>query len=216
MLVLEQMTVNPVTIPSQMPVPEALALMREKKIRRLPVVDSHGKLVGIVSEKDLLYASPSPTTSLSVFEIPYLLSKIFVEKVMTKEVVTVSDDTPLESAALLMADRKIGGLPVMKGDKLVGIITETDMFRAFLNLLGGRRRGVRVTASTSGVPGTIAKVANAVFQAGGDIVGLGQTDTTTRGEPSWEITLKVQGVPKDKLIDALKPMVREIKDVRED
>jgi len=208
--------VNPVTIPSQMPVPEALALMREKKIRRLPVVDSHGKLVGIVSEKDLLYASPSPTTSLSVFEIPYLLSKIFVEKVMTKEVVTVSDDTPLESAALLMADRKIGGLPVMKGDKLVGIITETDMFRAFLNLLGGRRRGVRVTASTSGVPGTIAKVANAVFQAGGDIVGLGQTDTTTRGEPSWEITLKVQGVPKDKLIDALKPMVREIKDVRED
>jgi acetoin utilization protein AcuB len=212
-LVREQMTAAPVIIAPDSTVPDALGLMRSKKVRRLPVLDAKGKLVGIVSDKDLLYASPSPSTSLSVWEINYLLSKLKVEKIMTKKVVTISEDTPIEEAARIMADNKIGGLPVMKGDKMVGIITETDIFRSLLELLGGRRKGVRLSAAVSGAKGTYAKFAGAIAAAGGDIVGLGNHESTTPGR--WIITVKVQDLAKDKLVDAVKPIVQEILDVRE-
>ncbi|MEE8390052.1 MAG: CBS domain-containing protein, partial [Anaerolineae bacterium] len=92
------MTKRPITINKDTSVDRALELMRKEKVRRFPVLDKHGKLVGIVSEKDLLYASPSPATSLSVYEIPYLLSRIKMHDLMTKEVITVAEDTPLEEA----------------------------------------------------------------------------------------------------------------------
>jgi acetoin utilization protein AcuB len=214
MLVSERMTANPVVVKPEMPVPDALALMRARKIRRLPVLDAKDRLVGIVSDKDILYASPSPSTSLSVWEIHSLLAQLKVEKIMTKDVVTVLEDTPLEEAARIMADMKIGGLPVMRGNALAGIITETDLFRAFVDLLGGRRQGVRVAARVSGAKGTMARVTQAVFAAGGDIVGLGASDSADPTGKTWEIVLKVQGVQKDGLVLALKPHVIEIVDVR--
>ena len=210
MLVRERMTADPVVVSPDVPVPTALELMREKKVRRLPVLDAKGKLVGIVSEKDIIYASPSPSTTLSVWESRALLEKIKVEKVMTRDPVTITGDMPLEDAARIMADRKIGGLPVMNGDRLVGIVTETDLFRAFVNLLGGYRHGVRVTATTSEAKGTVARIAQAIFSVGGDIVGLGFNEAGG----SWKIALKVQGVSKDKLVAAMKPTVISIDDVR--
>jgi len=216
MLVRDQMTRNPVTVTQTSSVSDALALMREKKIRRLLVAEGKGTLVGIVSEKDLLYASPSPSTSLSVYEIPYLLSKLTVEKVMTRQVISVTEDSPLEDAALIMADRKIGGLPVLKDGKIVGIITETDIFRTFLKLLGGRAKGVRVTAIIPGAKGTLAKITGAVSAAGGDILGLGATEgTSPSGASVWELALKVQELPKAKVESLLKPFVSEIVDIRE-
>src|SRR5208337_4629344 len=98
--------------------------------------------------RDLLYASPSPATSLSIWELNYLLGKLTLDKVMTRDVITVAEDAPIEEAARMMADHKIGGLPVVKDGSLVGVITETDVFRAFLELLGARRPGVRITATT--------------------------------------------------------------------
>jgi acetoin utilization protein AcuB len=215
MLVREQMTMDPVTVGPEVSVPDALALMREKKVRRLPVLDAKKRLVGIVSDKDLLYASPSPSTSLNVWEIHSLLSKLTVEKVMTKTLVTIGEDTPVEQAARIMAERKIGGLPVVRGPDLVGIITETDIFTAFAELLGERRRGVRVYATTSGEKGTVAKVAGAIFAAGGDIVGLATAEAKIAGVMRWTITVKVQDVARDKLVAAVKPAVIEILDVRE-
>ena len=216
MLVRDHMTRNPVTVLPSLSVQDALALMREKRIRRLLVADAQGKLVGIVSEKDLLYASPSPTTSLSVYEIPYLLSRLSVEKVMTRQVISVSEDAPLEEAAIAMADRKIGGLPVLKDGALVGIITETDIFRTFLKLLGGRAKGVRATVRTSGAKGTLAKITGAVSEAGGDILGMGAIDLQTpSGAMMWQIALKVQGLAKEKISAVLKPLVEEIIDIRE-
>ena len=215
MLVRKRMTPNPITVTPDMSVSDGMRLMREKKVRRLPVLDSHGQLVGIVSDNDLLYASPSPATSLSVWEIHDLLYKLKIDKVMTREVITVTEDTPLEEAARIMADRRIGGLPVMADKKLVGIITETDVFKAFLGHLGARRPGVRVSVSLAEAKGTIAKIANAVAGAGGDIVGLGLSDPTPTSGGDWEITLKVQGVPKDKLVEAIRPVVHKILDVRE-
>ena len=215
MLVRKRMTPNPITVSPDTSVSDGMALMREKKVRRLPVVDGRGQLVGIVSDSDLLYASPSPATSLSVWEIHDLLYKLKIDKVMTRDVVTVTEDTPLEEAARIMVDRRIGGLPVMADKKLVGIITETDVFKAFLGQLGARRSGVRVAVSVSEAKGTIAKIASAIAGLGGDIVGLGLSDPTPNGGGEWEITFKVQDVPKDKLVEAIRPFVRKILDVRE-
>ncbi|MBI5030655.1 MAG: CBS domain-containing protein [Chloroflexi bacterium] len=214
MLVRERMTPNPITVSPTTSVNDALRLMREKKIKRLPVLDNRGQLVGIVSEKDLLYASPSPATSLNVWEIHELLGKLVVEKVMTPRVITVAEDQPLEDAARMMDDGKIGGLPVMRGKTLVGIITESDLFKAFLQFLGGRRPGVRVTAYISNTKGTLAKIAQAIFDAGGDIVGLAFSEDPDPKKQQWEIAIKVQGVPQAKLVETLRPVVREIIDVR--
>jgi len=209
------MTSNPVTITPETSVRDALQLMREKKIRRMPVLDSQGQLVGIISEKDLLYASPSSATSLNVWEIHDLLYKLKVQKVMTTRVLTVGEDQPLEDAARMMADAKIGGLPVMRGKTLVGIITESDLFKAFLQFLGGRRPGVRITAMIPNTKGTLAKITNAIFGVGGNIVGLAFSEDPNPGAAQWEMMVKVQDAPQAKLVEALKPVVREIMDVRE-
>jgi acetoin utilization protein AcuB len=215
MLVRERMTQNPVTIPPDMSVTHALRLMRERKVHHLPVLDGHGKLIGIVSDKDLLHASPSPVTSLAIWEITDLLSRLKVEKVLTPKVITVPEDMPLEEAARIMADSGIGGLPVMRDNTLVGIITRVDLFKAFLELLGGRRSGVRITVSIPGIKGTLAKIANSISGVGGDIVGLGLIEVSDTGGTNWEITFKVQDIPRDKIVEAIRSSVRDILDVRE-
>jgi acetoin utilization protein AcuB len=215
MFVRDRMTHNPITITVGTSISDALRLMREKNVRRLPVLDKHGNLAGIVSDSDLLYASPSPVTSLSVWEMHELLYRLKVETVMTKEVITVAADIPLEEAARIMADSKIGGLPVMDGKKLVGIITETDVFKAFLAQIGARRPGVRITIATAGAKGTMAKIASAILEVGGDIVGLGLSEPNSPSETHWMITFKVQDVPQDKLVKAIQPVVDKIIDVRE-
>jgi acetoin utilization protein AcuB len=214
MLVRERMSPHPVVIGPDTTVPDAITLMREKKVRRLPVLDTQQRLIGIVSDKDLLHASPSPLTSLSVWEMHTLLNKLTVDKVMTREVITVTEDTPIEEAARIMADRRVGGLPVVQGGALVGIITETDVFRSFLELLGGRRPGVRLTALMSGSKGTAARVLNAIFVAGGDIVGLGLSETPGGEGAPWELTLKVRDLTPDQLAQAVRPVVTSILDLR--
>jgi len=215
MLVHERMTRNPVTVTPETPVPDALRLMRDKKVRRFPVVDGQGRLTGIVSDRDLIHATPSPATTLAVWEIPELLAKIRVEHVMTRNVVTIAADVPLEEAARVMADNKIGGLPVMQGGTLVGIITETDLFKSFLEMLGGRRSGVRVAVSVQDAKGQLAKIANAIAGAGGDIVGLGVRELPETVDGQWEMVFKVQDVSQEALVAALKPVVHAVLDVRE-
>jgi len=214
MLIREHMTPQPVFVAPETPVLEAMIIMREKKIRRLPVLDVHGQLVGIVSDRDILEASPSPATSLAKWEIPELLSKLKIEAVMARQVITIPEDTPLEEAARIMADRRIGGLPVVKDKSLVGIITESDLFKVLLELLGGRRKGVRIMISTVGEKGTVAKITSAIYSAGGDIVGLGIKEAEGDGH-DWVITFKVQDVSLTSLVEAVKPLVKEILDVRE-
>ena len=128
MLVKERMSHPVITIKPEIPIMEAHELMQKEHIRRLPVINKHKRLVGIVSEKDLLHAEPSDVTSLDVWELHYMLSKIIVKEVMTRDVITITENTPLEEAARIMADNKIGGLPILRDDRVVGIITETDLF----------------------------------------------------------------------------------------
>jgi acetoin utilization protein AcuB len=187
--------------------------MHKESVRRLPVVDKKGHLIGIVSEKDLLHASPSDATSLSVWEVTYLLSKITVEGIMTTEVITINEDTPIEEAALIMTDSKIGGLPVVRDSELVGIITETDLFKVFLELLGAREAGVRLSVLVANKSGELAKLTNTILEIGGNIVSLG----TFMGESTEnrEVTLKVEGVDQQVLREAIEPIVERVIDVRE-
>lgn len=164
MYVRNRMTANPYTVTPETTIADALELMREKKISRVPVL-KNGKLVGIITERRLMEVSPSPATSLSIFEINYLLSKTKIEEVMTKKVITVSPDDLLEVAALLMRDHDVGGLPVLEGDKLVGIITETDIFDAFIEIMGFRDIGSRITLHIEeDKPGVLAEVAKIIAQ----------------------------------------------------
>jgi acetoin utilization protein AcuB len=213
MLVGERMSKPVITVRPETPMPEALDLMRKERIRRLPVVNKRGELIGIVTETNLLKASPSEATSLSIYEVTYLLSKLTVERIMTKPVVTVTEDTPLEEAARIMADHHFSGLPVMRGKELVGMITETSLFRVFLELLGARRAGVRVTVSLPDKPGELATLTRAVSELGGNIIALG----TTMGEsPSTGlVTFKVEGVKLEQLRKALLPLVKKLIDIRD-
>jgi acetoin utilization protein AcuB len=207
------MSRHPITVTADVHVDEALKMMRDNKVRRLPVIDKDGRLVGIVSEMDLLYASPSPATSLSVYEIHYLMARITVQDVMTKEVISIEEDTPLEEAARIMVDNKIGGLPVVRNGTLVGIITETDLFKIFLELLGAREKGVRLTLQVPNEKGALASITSQIAQMGGDIISLG----TFLGEDPTEglLTVKVAEVPQDQLVEALQTPERKLVDVRE-
>lgn len=214
MLVREGMTRDPIIISPEMSAPDALRIMRERKVRRLPVLDKHKHLVGVVTDRDLLRAAPSPSTTLAVYEIDTFFEKIKVSEVMTRDVITVSEDTPMEEAASLLADRKIGGMPVMQGNRLVGIITQTDLFKSFLEMLGGRRPGVRLSVTVLGGKGVLAKITNAISGVGGDIVGLAFREIADQVDHDWQITFKVQDVSEDQLVAAVRPLVTKIVDVR--
>ncbi len=125
------MTPNPITIDPKTTLPEAHKLMKECHIRRLPVVD-RGKVVGILTLGDVREASPSDASSLSIFELNYLLSKLTVENIMTRDPITIAPTGTIREAAQLMLEHKIGGVPVVDGEKLVGIITESDIFRVLV------------------------------------------------------------------------------------
>ena len=214
MLVRERMTRNPVLCGADLPVTDAFDLIKKEHIRRIPVIDKQGKLAGIVSDKDLMRVSPSPATTLSAYEIPYLLSKVKVNDVMTKKVITVTEDTPIEDAARIMVDNKIGGLPVVNAEGVVvGIITETDIFKTFLELIGARKPGVRITMYVKDVRGELARVAQAVANVGGNIVAT--VEVPGSDSTNYEVLLKVTDAPRDVLVEALKPIVVRIVDVRE-
>lgn len=212
MLVGERMTRNPVTIREDESIDDGLHLMRERKVRRLPVMDQAGQMVGMVSDKDLLHAAPSPATSLSVYELHYLLAKLKIKQIMSSQVIWVSPDTPIEEAARIMADNKIGGLPVMQDEKLVGIITETDIFRVLVELLGARTAGLRVTLSIHEGKGVLAKLARALADLGANIVSVVTYSDLTTGERL--ITMKISDADPAATQKALEGLGAKIVDFR--
>jgi acetoin utilization protein AcuB len=212
MFVGERMSHPVITVSPETPVHDALALFKKEHIRRAPVM-KNGKLLGIVSESDLLNASPSPVTSLSVWDMHYLMSKVTVKSVMTKKVKTIDVNTPIEEAARIMADTKIGGMPVTRSGKIVGMITETDLFKIFLELMGARTKALRVTALVQEKPGQLAKVTKAIAAAGGNFLSFGMfagPDTSSR-----VITFKVEGMSRDAVNKALAKVVKKFWDIRQ-
>ena len=214
MFVLDIMTRNPVTIHPDVPVTEAQVLMRREHIHRLPVIDHHGKLVGIISDKDLLNVTPSVATTLDMYEMTSLLAQLKVEKIMTRKVICANEDTLIEEAARLMADHDIGGLPVVKKDtSVVGIITESDVFHLFIEMFGSRRKGLRLTLLVPQKQGELAALAGAISAKGGNIIAFG----TAPGTDSTNAicVMKLEGISREVAIELTKPLVIEIKDIRE-
>ena len=197
MLVVERMTTEPVTIIGEAKVEEALGVIEERRLRHLPVMDENDALVGIVSEKELLRANRDES----------------VHSVMTRDVVTVTEYTALEEAARIMADHKISSLPVMRAGKLVGIITETALFRIFLEFLGAREKGVRLTMLVPEEKGMLASLTGEIAAMGGNILALG----TFMGEDPTNrmVAVKVADVPSEKLVAIMEALGMEIVDVRE-
>lgn len=213
MLIKKRMSQPVITVQPDMPVQDCLKLMQRERIRRTPVVEN-GRLVGIVSDKDLLNASPSDATSLSIWEINYLVSRIKVKDVMTKDVLTITEDMPIEEAARIMVDNKVGGLPVVKNGDVIGLITETDLFKLLLELMGAREPGVRVTAVVEDKPGELAAITQAVANAGGSFLAFGQFS----GDASSNriVTFKVRRLDETAISAVIEPVVKEIIDIRTD
>jgi len=211
MFVGERMSRPVISVTPDMPINDVLAMFRKEHIRRAPVIKD-GKLVGIVSERDLLNASPSSVTTLSVWELNYLISKVTVKNVMAKKVVTVEQDTPIEEAARIMADKKIGGVPVVSGTNVVGIITETDLFKILLELMGARQKAWRVTATIAEKPGTLAKLTQAIAQNGGNFISFGMFSGPDAN--SRVVTFKVDGLEKNRIREVLEPVVVKLWDMR--
>lgn len=212
MMVGRCMTKNPVTVTPDVSVPEAQAIMRREKIKRLPVLDKNNRLVGIVTATDLIHALPSPASALDIYELHYLISKLKVEAVMTKKVLTTIEDCAIEDAARVMNENDISGLPVMRGDLLVGIITESDLFELFIELFAARRRGLRVTMMIPEQKGELAAIASTIAREGGNILSFASFDGD---DPSNSCcTMKVDGLDKQQLMDILLPLVEKVVDIR--
>jgi len=191
------MSTTPVSITGNLTVTQALEVIERRNVHHLPVVDDRGALVGIITERDLLRAKGNEV----------------VDNLMERRVITVTEYTPLENAARIMADHKIGSLPVMRDGKMVGIITQTDLFKVFLELLGARESGVRLTMLVPEERGILAKLTAEIADLGGNILAL----STFMGEdPSNRIiTVKVEHVSQEKLVAIMEAMGMEIVDVRE-
>lgn len=213
MLVKNWMTPAPLTITPDTPVLDALRLLKERGFRRLPVVEGSGasatRLSGIVTDKDLKDAMPSKATTLSIWELNYLLSKLTVREVMAKPVITARMDETLEDAALRMQEHKIGGLPVLdNGGALVGIITITDVLGALTEVLGLSEGGVRITVDMPDVPGSLIKAANAVLPS--NIVSVA-TGGNVNGRRRFVMRVNGEGV--DTLLERLKSADVDVTDM---
>jgi acetoin utilization protein AcuB len=172
MLVANWMSKNIITIDENDSMQDAMKLLKEHDIRMLPVMKK-GKLVGIVTDRDLKRASASDATSLEIHELLYLLTRIKVKDIMTKKVITVPPDFTVEETALVFQKNKISGAPVVdsKG-KLVGTITQTDLFRVLISLTGVAKGGIQFGLQIEDRPGSIKEVADIIRKFGGRMVSI--------------------------------------------
>ncbi len=181
MFVVKRMTPNPKTIESTATIADASELMRNYKIRRLPVVDN-GTLVGIVTDRDLRSVSPSPATTLSIFELNYLLAKMQVKDIMHKDVVTINVSATIEEAALSMSNHHIAGLVVVDAiGGVVGIITETDIFNSFVEIMGLKEGKTRFTFSVSDQVGVLHEITGIFKELNINISSLATYTTDSGG-----------------------------------
>ena len=192
MFVRDWMTSPAITITKDKTLPEAVKIMREKKIKRLPVVDEHNKLIGLLSDIEIQEYLPSEATTLDAFELGYLLNKIKVEKVMKTIVFTTRPDVSIEEAAMEMYDRSVSSLPVIEDDKVVGIITEKDVFKELIDITGVRSGGHRICVVIKDVAGSIKEVADIIRDAGYGIESTLSSHSCTK-EGYRKVVLRTRG-----------------------
>ncbi len=187
MFVINRMTKNPMTVTADTKVDEVAHLMKKHNFRRLPVVDD-GKLVGFLSDSDLMRVAPSSATTLSRYEINSLLAKICVRDIMKKDVVSVNVDATIEEAVLIMYKNKIGGMPVVSNmGAVVGVITETDIFKTFVDVMGLADGKTRITLEVTDKIGVVKDIAEIFGQAG---VSIDSLITCKKEDNKYEIVIR--------------------------
>lgn len=196
MLVGDWMSKDVATVTEDVSMIKAGRIMREKKIRRLPVVDKDGKLIGIISERDLKAASPSSATTLDMYEMTYLLSELKIKGIMTKNPLSIRRADTVERAALIMRDRKIGSLPVVdESGKVVGIITDTDIFRLFVSITGIDQGGIQIGIRLDTSEGSLKPVLDALRHHEARIISIlssyDRSDSKRR-----DVAIRIQGLPE--------------------
>lgn len=214
MLVRDRMTRHPLMVEPAMPIAGARKYMKENNIRHLPIVADGKRLLGLVTRSTLTMAMPPGLISLNLLDLDAALAKITVGQVMVKDVITIDEDATLEHAAWLMVDRKIGCLPVVEDGIVVGVITESDLLAATMEMLGARRLGARLTALIPDEYGSLAKIVSAISSAGGGIMAS-VTYPSEKDKLRWAVVMKVQGLEREPLLAAVNKLAGvEVVEVR--
>jgi acetoin utilization protein AcuB len=216
MLVKDYMTRHPIMIPPTTPAAEVQRIMVENKIRHVPVVGGGKRPLGLVT-RERLRIPPADLGSLNVWEITRYLSNLTVKDVMVKleDLLIVRPDATLEEAAEVMVKNKVGCLPVVEDNVVVGIITEADMLVQLADLLGGYVPGVRVTVRLPGKIGGYAKLIGAISARGWGMYATGSVPAPKR-EDRWDIVLKIPDVSKEDIVALLEQLEEyELVDLRE-
>ena len=206
----EKMQKNPITIGPDASFYEARAIIRDKGIRHLPVVDKQHHLVGLVTDRDIREAAPSDATTLSVHELHYLLGKLKVSAFMTprNKLITITRDTIIEKAVQLMHDHKIGCLPILDGEKLLGIITETDILDLFVDLFGVKTPGTRITLALQDAPGILHDVLEVVKRHNVNLISVVTPSYTIEGKRI--VAIRIQTLDYDKIVEGMKTSGYEV------
>ena len=192
MLVQEWMTQKVLTVTPDVSVMKASRMMKDNRIRRLPVVDDNGKLVGIVSDRDIKDASPSKATTLDMHELYYLLSEMKVKEIMTKNPVKAVKDDSVEGIARLMVTKRFGGVPVVDEEgKVCGIITDSDIFKLLLNITGAESGGIQLAFEIANKPGTLRPIMDALRELEVSTVSV-LTSQNSQDAPSRRVYIRLR------------------------
>ena len=209
MLVKAWMTTDVVTVHEDTPITKASIVMKERNIRSLPVVNKEGKLLGIVTDRHLKAALPSKATTLDIYELHYLISRIKVKDLMTRDPVFVRPDETVEFGAVLMLENKISSLPVInEEDSLIGIITQTDVFKVLINITGVYSGGIQFALSLEDRPGSIREVADLIRSHGGRLVSILST-CETAGHGRHNVYIRTRSLPEDKSRDLVRDLEKK-------
>ena len=190
----DKIRTNVVTIGPDASFYEARALIRDKGIRHLPVVDKNGHLVGLLTDRDIREAAPSDATTLSIHELNYLLGKLKVSAFMTPKdkLITISPDTLIEEAVELMSDHKIGCLPVVEDEKLFGIFTETDALNHFVDIFGIKQKGTRLTVALEDKPGAMLGILEVLKKYDVNVISIVTPSFMVEGKRITAIRIKTE------------------------
>lgn len=209
MYVYERMTKRPTSVMPDYSISQAYQIMTEGKYSQLPVVDGENKLLGLLTEKTLAEYTPSKATSLSVYEVSYILTKSKVKDVMKTKIFTIDKNAFIEDAAVIMKENRINSLPVVENGYLIGILTKTDIFTALIDIVGARASGARITISTTDKTGVMADITGIFAKNNIDIRNF---SNVIEGD-NTVITLKLRSKNIDKAVNELKENGYTIKSI---
>lgn len=208
MLVKDWMTTDPITVNPDTSVMKASQVMKENNVRRLPVINDKGQVVGIVTDRDLKEASPSKATTLDVHELYYLLSELKVKDIMSRKVITITAEETVEKAAVIMLEHKVTGLPVVDNGRLMGILSQGDVFRVLTSITGIYRGGTQFAFTLEDRPGSIKEVADVIRKHGGRMVSiLSSYDMCEEG--TRNVFIRIADMAQDKLAPLQAELERE-------